>query len=640
MQFKHPELLYAFFLLLIPILVHLFQLRKFKKEAFTNVDFLKHISIQTRKSSKLKKWLTLLLRLLALAAIIIAFAQPYISKAGSAFDTEQETVLWLDTSFSMQKKGANGELLKRAVQELIENTNDTKVFTLFTNEVVYKHTTIKAIQNDLLKLGYSPETLDYNAALLKGRNLFDTKTSTNKELILISDFQEQQTVFQPKADSLFSLNLVQLKPVNTNNILLDSLYLSNTSMTNLDLSVVVKNFGSNVENLPISLYNDDKLIAKTAITLNGKGIATFSLPSNEIINGKITIDDPNLAFDNSLFFNVNSKPKINVLSISDASNDFLRRIFTENEFNYTNYSSNALDFNKIGQQNLIVLNEIKAISSALSMALLDFQKDGGSLLVIPSTEASITTYNQLLADKGWQLNPISRNEKQITTIHYSHPIYQDVFDGKVSNFQYPKVQGFYPLNNYSGANMLAYEDGKPFLVQQDKTYLFTAPINDDNSNFTHSDLVITLYAIAKNSLKLPSLYYTIGKQNSFDVEVSLKQDEVISLVNESETVIPQQQYFNNRVAIFTAETPQLAGIYDVSTKTENLEKVSFNYARNESNMSYQALTNLSGINISNSVNVLLDSLKNDSKINELWKWFVIFALIFLLMEMLILKYLK
>ncbi|MCB0434262.1 MAG: BatA domain-containing protein, partial [Mangrovimonas sp.] len=77
MQFKHPELLYALFLLLIPIIVHLFQLRKFKKEAFTNVAFLKQVSIQTRKSSQLKKWLTLALRLLALGALIFAFAQPY-----------------------------------------------------------------------------------------------------------------------------------------------------------------------------------------------------------------------------------------------------------------------------------------------------------------------------------------------------------------------------------------------------------------------------------------------------------------------------------------------------------------------------------------------------------------------------------
>ena len=54
MQFKHPEVLYFLALLIIPILVHLFQLQKFVKVPFTNVAFLQKLALQTRKSSKLK----------------------------------------------------------------------------------------------------------------------------------------------------------------------------------------------------------------------------------------------------------------------------------------------------------------------------------------------------------------------------------------------------------------------------------------------------------------------------------------------------------------------------------------------------------------------------------------------------------
>jgi len=74
MQFKHPELLYALFLLIIPIIVHLFQLRKFEKVSFTNVAFLKEAKLQARKSSQIKKWLILCTRLLLLACIVLAFA--------------------------------------------------------------------------------------------------------------------------------------------------------------------------------------------------------------------------------------------------------------------------------------------------------------------------------------------------------------------------------------------------------------------------------------------------------------------------------------------------------------------------------------------------------------------------------------
>ena len=101
MQFKNPELLYALFLLLIPILVHLFQLRRFQKEAFTNVEFLKNVVLQTRKSSELKKLLTLITRMLLLAAIVIAFAQPYFSKKAD-INVAAETVIYLDNSFSME----------------------------------------------------------------------------------------------------------------------------------------------------------------------------------------------------------------------------------------------------------------------------------------------------------------------------------------------------------------------------------------------------------------------------------------------------------------------------------------------------------------------------------------------------------
>src|SRR4051812_34281412 len=120
MQFKHPEILYFLFLLIIPVLVHLFQLRRFKKEYFTNVRFLKELSIQTRKSSKLKKWLLLLTRLLIMAAFIFAFAQPFF-KAKDSNQATNEMYIILDNSFSMQAKGQKGELLKRAVQELLEH---------------------------------------------------------------------------------------------------------------------------------------------------------------------------------------------------------------------------------------------------------------------------------------------------------------------------------------------------------------------------------------------------------------------------------------------------------------------------------------------------------------------------------------
>ena len=79
MQFKHPEILYALLLLIIPILIHLFQLQRFVKVPFTNVKFLKNIAQQTRKSARIKKLLILTTRMLAFTCLIFAFAQPFFS---------------------------------------------------------------------------------------------------------------------------------------------------------------------------------------------------------------------------------------------------------------------------------------------------------------------------------------------------------------------------------------------------------------------------------------------------------------------------------------------------------------------------------------------------------------------------------
>ena len=129
-------------------MVHLFQLRRFQKQYFTNVALLKEIEIQTRKSSKIKKWLLLATRLCLLTALIIAFAQPYF-KATEATKQNNELVIVLDNSFSMQAKGNKGELLKRTIQEILEDTPENQQLSILTNDNTFYDTDIKSVQSDL-----------------------------------------------------------------------------------------------------------------------------------------------------------------------------------------------------------------------------------------------------------------------------------------------------------------------------------------------------------------------------------------------------------------------------------------------------------------------------------------------------------
>ena len=641
MQFKHPELLYALFLLLIPIIVHLFQLRKFKKEAFTNVAFLKEATLQTRKSSQIKKWLILFTRLLLLTAIVFAFAQPFTSKTNT-FKTEKETVIYLDNSFSMQAKGNKGELLKRAIQDIIEHVPENENISLITNNNSFKNTSIKAFKNELLQLDYTSSNLTTQAAILKSNTLFNKQKNSLKNLIFISDFQNDESSINLQKDSLTNYHFVQLQPVNTYNIAIDSAYISKTAATNIELTVTIKNTGSPIENLPVSLFNNDNLIAKTSVSIQKIASTTFSLPANEVIHGKISIEDINLQYDNTLFFNINNTSKINVLVINGKDDSFLKRIYTNDEFNYTASAENQLNFNSIESQNIIILNELNTISQPLITSLNQFTNNGGTLLVIPSNTITKSWYNKLLANYQSGFSTLNETEKRITTINYSHPLYSHgVFEKQVTNFQYPKVNSFYTLNSNNGSVALTYEDTKPFLFQNKNAFIFTAALNTDNSSFKNSPLIVpTLYNIGKFSLKTPDLYYVIGQENTFDVDIQLQQDAILTLVNETSNLIPEQRYFNNKVAIKTSETPSLASIYAIKNKNEVIKHVSYNYNRNESNLHYKDLSHINNVNISNSIANVFDTIKSDTKINALWKWFVIFALALLIIEMLILKYFK
>ena len=641
MQFKHPELLYALFLLLIPIIVHLFQLRKFQKIAFTNVAFLKEATQQTRKSSQLKKWLILCTRLLLLAAIILAFAQPFTFNSKS-FNTKKETVIYLDNSFSMQAKGNQGDLLKRAVQDIINNVPENEPISLVTNDNTYRNTTIKSLKNDLLQLDYSSNKLTAQAALLKSKTLFSKQKNTLKNLVFISDFQQDKSEFNPKPDSLTNIHLIQLKPINTNNVSIDSAYISEKSATALTLKVLLKNSGTSIENLPISLFNNEKLIAKTSVAISEKAETTFTLPNNEEINGKISIDDASLLFDNNLYFNINKASKINVLVVNAEDDLFLKRIFTEDEFNLTSTALNQLDYNLLSKQHLIILNELESVPNALSVALKSVTEQGGSMLIIPSKKSDKTTYNQLLANYNSNFNDLLETEKRVTTINYAHPLYNHgVFEKQVQNFQFPTVNSYFTVSANNVSNVLQFEDGKPFLYQSQNVYVFTASLNSENSNFKSAPLIVpTLYNIGKFSFKNAALYFTIGNENTFDVETQIQQDAVLTLEKDAVNTIPKQQYFNNKVVISTLETPSFAGIYTIKNKNEALKNVSYNYHRTESDLVYQLLSASKNTTISNSISDSFDSIKSDAKINALWKWFVIFALVFLIIEMGILKYFK
>ncbi|MDQ7960837.1 vWA domain-containing protein [Flavobacterium lindanitolerans] len=646
MQFKHPEILYFLFLLVIPILVHLFQLRRFKKEYFTNVHFLKELAIQTRKSSRLKKWLLLLTRLFLLACLIIAFAQPFFQAKDSKGITNEMFIV-LDNSFSMQAKGKQGELMKRAVQELLENVPENQTFSLITNSETFWNTDIKSIQRELQNLKYSasPFVLDNLMAKIKSR-----KSPYNKDIVIITDAVGLQPKQLKNIDSTSNAYFIIPKAEQKNNVAIDSVFIQQALDNFYEIGIKLSSYGDNEKDIPISLYNNKKLVAKTIVNFEGKEKSiNFTIPKGDF-NGYAAIDDNALQYDNQLFFSISKPQKMNIVSIGQPEkSSFLKKIYSDNEFIFSNFDLKTLDYNILEKQDAIILNEVPEVPQALQTTLKTFVEKGGNLIVIPSSESSISNLNSLMGNFGKiQFKSLENGEKLVTKIAFNHPLYSTVFEKKIDNFQYPNVSSAYSVSS-AYPSILSFEDQNAFLtaIQNpvSSVYVFSAPLNKNNSNFQNSPLIVpTFYNMALSSQKTGISALTIGENSPFLIDASLSKDEIVEIKNLSEETnekfIPMQQILNNKVKLTFNDFPQEAGNFGVYKQDNLLKEISFNYARTESNIATSNESVLSDYNVIGSIDEVFDTLQTNRTDNEIWKWFVFLTLLFLVTEILIQKFVK
>ena len=641
MQFKHPEILYFLFLLVIPILVHLFQLRRFKKEYFTNVKLLKELQIQTRKSSKIKKWLLLATRLLLLAALIVAFAQPFFN-AKDTTNKGNELIILLDNSFSMQAKGAKGELLKRSIQELLEELPENQQFSLLTNSEVFWDTDIKSIQKELQNLKYSamPFQLDYLINQVETK-----KKNTKKDYIIITDAIQSES---KKASDLVENNIVyfiQPDAQNKTNISIDKVVISQVLDQFYELKITLQAFGETENEVPLSVFSNNKAVAKTMAKFeNQKTEILITIPKNDF-HGNISIEDNSLSYDNDYFLSISKPEKANIIAIGNSDkNNFLSRIFTTDEFNFKSTELATLDYNQIENQEAIVLNELEDLPVALGTTLKSFYEKGGNIVLIPNTKNTTSQLNAFAKNfGGLNYTQLSASTKQITKINFSHPLFQTVFEKKVTNFQYPNVKESFGLSGIT--NILQYEDNAVFVGSTTNRlgtfYAFSAPINKQNSNFQNAPLIVpTLYNMGQNQGKTGINAYTIGENENLILETILAKDEVVSIEKEGYSFIPMQQILNTKCKLSFGDYPEEAGNFDVIKANNSLKKISFNYPRTESDLAQVTTANFENFTKVNNITTVLNDIASERTSNEIWKWFIIATLLLLLTELLIQKFVK
>jgi len=309
---------------------------------------------------------------------------------------------------------------------------------------------------------------------------------------------------------------------------------------------------------------------------------TFSIKENEIkiisfpiqnqtkINGKITLDfDDVFSFDNTFYFTTNSIKKINVFSIG-KNHQFLSKIYTKNEFNFSTSSLQNSNYNVLEKQELIILNELEELPTTLRTFLQTHLKEGKSLVIIPNENLNINSYNSFFSNIqiGNIFNKVSDSLK-ITNINFKNPFFKNVFSKDVQNFQYPVVKNYYTSNFKQASSLLNFENQQDFINQistkKGNVFWIASPLNTNTSNFTSSPLVVPVfYNFGKLSAKYPKPYYTIGATNFIDVATVLKKDEVLTIKDNVNSFIPLQQLYSTKVTLETTDNPEKQGLYTVN----------------------------------------------------------------------------
>lgn len=649
MQFKHPEILYALFLLVIPIIVHLFQLRRFQKVPFTNIKFLKEVELQTRKSSRLKKFLVLLSRLLLFASLIVAFAQPFLSNSEKSMPVSN--YIYLDNSYSMQAQGEEGELLKRAAQDIIEAAPSLGRVNIFTNNENFEELSPDAVKNTLLSIDYYPIKKDLSSVLFQLENKIP-KNGTLSNIFLISDFQQINISEDIILDSVNNYYITQLIPKQKSNISIDSIYIKSQNKDQISFISLIKKYGSLDTDSSVSLFNGDMLAGRSPVIFNENSVAEveFTIPNSDNFSGKLELEDTSLPFDNTLFFTVDKPKKINVTALGN-DNEFLSKIYTDDEFNFISTPVDRFNYNTIDEQHLLILNELEIIPATLLRGLLSFMNNGGSIVIIPAINADLNSYKTVFDSLGLGtiFNNATTDDLAITTIHFSHPFLRGVFEKEIENFQYPSVKKRYQSVLRNTSSILSFENNQSFISQAKRQngtiYWLAAPISTDNSNFRNSPLIVPVfYNFGLYSFKASDLYYTIGNTNSIEIHEELKKDKVLHLVNATEDFIPLQQITAQKVTLTTTDKPEKSGYTEVRHNEITLKNIAFNYDRKESDIANEDLEphfdKDQNINIINSVSGAFKALEDTYKVTPLWHYFLLLALLFLITEMLLLKYFK
>ncbi len=674
MSFLYPSFLLALLVLVIPIIIHLFNFRRYKKIYFSNVKFLKEVKEEKANRSRLKHLLVLLSRLLALAFLVFAFAQPFIPKDEQEVKKGERAVsIYIDNSFSMDATSQDVSLIEKAKQkaeEILDAYGPEVRFQLLTNNFEGKYQ--RLLDKDEFK-GYleevvtSPNVQALSSVTQRMKQVLDDAEVENKNLFLLSDFQE--SVVDMEVDSAYNWFFVPLQGEDQQNVYIDTAWFeSPVQMVNQTNQLVfrVNNTGQNDvsgSRLTLKLNEQTKALKDFDLKAGASIVDTINFSATETgwNKAELLITDYPVSFDDSYYLTFKIDKEVKILAINQAGeNKFLKALYEQTDkFQFANQAVNQLDYSSFDGNRLIVLNGIKQLSSGLAEELRQYLEQGGNVLIFPSMSAQKEGYNDFLRSvRANTIGDLVTKEREVSFINTKQEVFRDVFKRIPRNLDLPKAQRSFEMGRLSGTTeeqLLRFRDGGSFMskykVGQGKLYFAASSLDSKDSNLpAHAVFVPMIFKMALVGGDQTQLAYIIGDDDRIQAggleRVVDESESIMKLRGNEQEFIPGQKVVGNKAILSINNQLKEDGFYSLfRNETDPLAWFGFNFNRKESQLKYLSVETLKerfsgqSVNFIDNVNSKLDKTVGElERGTVLWKWCIVLVLLFLAIEILLLRF--
>jgi hypothetical protein len=668
MQFVYPSFLYALGLLAIPIFIHLFNFRRYKRVVFSDIRFLQELTEQNKKQQRLKEWLILLSRVLAISFLVFAFAQPYIpGKVKNSGSQNYQVSIYVDNSFSMQAAGKEGALLDQAktkARKLVEAFGSSDEFQLITNDFEGKHQRLvnkKEFLQMLDEVAISPTHRNLAEINQRQKSLLEKNNSATQKSYFISDFQENMEPNSWEKDSLHAYYLVPLAASVQQNVWIDSAWLEEPFLKKGNqnkLKVKLRNGGENsFENQALVLKMDgiQKALQNFSCDAGESKVLemNFSLPDYQWHGISLSITDYPIVFDDSYFLAVQAKEFVSILSINDAEvSPAIKKVYgLDSIYALKEQSVKQLNYSLFGSSKAIILFEPNAISTGLAEQLNQYLSAGGVVLLVPNMNPSdLASIQSFLSPAGINLGSVQKQELKVSHLELKDALFQKVFSKMPETANLPSVYQSWQISTSLGSarKLIGLNNDLPFLVRaklgKGFFYVLSSSFKKEASNFaSHALFVPFMLNFPIVHQKANQASFVLGKENGFSFEPKEIQNVLTLKGNNQEHLLEVKIKDGEGYAKLNDQIKE-AGIYSLGSNQTEWAKIAFNYPRNESVQGFLDTDKLKekiGAEVLNTdLTSLKSNLEKDLKGDTYWKIALLLALLFLLTEIALIRFLK